>query len=118
RGGRRFCVALQVPAMSASLSRPAIPLPLVIIAGCIIAAIGFGTRGAFGLFTLPVTEDLGLTREQWGMAMAVQNLVWGIAQPFAGGFADRYGSGRVLAFGGLIYAAGVLGMAFSPDTLT
>lgn len=103
---------------SAAPARPAIPLPVVIIAGCIIAAIGFGTRGAFGLFTLPVTEDLGLSREQWGMAMAVQNLVWGITQPFAGGLADRYGSGRVLALGGLIYAAGVLGMAFSPDTLS
>lgn len=99
-------------------ARPAVPLPLVIIAGCIIAAIGFGTRGSFGLFTLPVTEDLGLSREQWGMAMAVQNLVWGIAQPFAGGMADKYGSGRVLAVGGLVYALGVLGMAFSPDTLT
>lgn len=104
--------------MTATATRPALPVPLVILAGCIIAAIGFGTRGSFGLFTLPVTEDLGLTREQWGMAMAVQNLAWGIAQPFAGGMADKYGSGRVLAFGGLIYALGVLGMAFSPDTLT
>jgi predicted MFS family arabinose efflux permease len=104
--------------MSITQPRPPLPIPLVILAGCIIAAIGFGTRGSFGLFTLPVTQDLGLSREQWGMAMAVQNLVWGIAQPFAGGFADKYGSGRVLAFGGLIYAAGVLGMAFSPDNLT
>jgi predicted MFS family arabinose efflux permease len=104
--------------MSAFATRPAVPLPLIIVAGCIIAAIGFGTRGSFGLFTLPVTEDLGLSREQWGMAMAIQNLVWGIAQPFAGGFADRYGTGRVLAVGGLVYAVGVLGMAFSTDTLT
>jgi len=105
------------PPMSTAI-RPPVPLPLVIIAGCIIAAIGFGTRGSFGLFTLPVTEDLGLSREQWGMAMAIQNLVWGLAQPFAGGMADRYGTGRVLALGGIVYAAGVLGMAFSPDTLT
>jgi MFS family permease len=104
--------------IAASAARPAIPFPVIIIAGCIIAAIGFGTRGAFGLFTLPATEDLGLSREQWGMAMAIQNLVWGLVQPFAGGFADRYGSGRVLAVGGLIYAAGVLGMAFSPDVLS
>lgn len=105
--------------MTTSVStRPAIPLPVIIVAGCIIAAIGFGTRGAFGLFTLPVTEDLGLSREQWGMAMAIQNLVWGIAQPFAGGFADRYGTGRVLAVGGLIYALGVIGMAFSSDVLS
>lgn len=98
-------------------ARPAIPLPVIIVAGCIIAAIGFGTRGAFGLFTLPVTDDLGLSREQWGMAMAIQNLVWGVVQPFAGGFADRYGTGRVLAAGGIIYALGLLGMAFSPDVL-
>jgi MFS family permease len=104
--------------IATSAARPAVPFPVIIIAGCIIAAIGFGTRGAFGLFTLPATEDLGLSREQWGMAMAIQNLVWGLVQPFAGGFADRYGSGRVLAVGGLIYAAGVLGMAFSPDVLS
>ncbi|SFV30908.1 Predicted arabinose efflux permease, MFS family [Devosia crocina] len=104
--------------MTTATARPALPLPVIIVAGCIIAAIGFGTRGAFGLFTLPASEDLGLTREQWGMAMAIQNLVWGIAQPFAGGFADRYGSARVLAFGGLIYALGVFGMAFSPDVLS
>ncbi|KQN74232.1 MFS transporter [Devosia sp. Leaf64] len=103
---------------SPASARPVVPLPLVIIAGCIIAAIGFGTRGAFGLFTLPATEDLGLSREQWAMAMAVQNLVWGIAQPFAGGFADRYGTGRVLAVGGLIYALGVLGMSFSTDVVS
>lgn len=104
--------------MTTTATRPAVPLPLLIVAGCIIAAIGFGTRGSFGLFTLPATEDLGLTREQWGMAMAIQNLVWGLTQPFAGAIADRHGTGRVLAFGGLIYAAGVLGMAFSPDALS
>lgn len=98
--------------------RPAVPLPLVIICGCIIAAIGFGTRGSFGLFTLPATEDLGLTREQWGMAMAVQNLVWGLTQPFVGAIADRYGTARVLAVGGIVYALGILGMAFSPDALS
>lgn len=112
-----------VPRLPENLSmstavRPAVPLPLVIISGCIIAAIGFGTRGSFGLFTLPATEDLGLTREQWGMAMAVQNLVWGLAQPFAGAIADRYGTARVLAVGGIVYALGILGMAFSPDALT
>ncbi|MBJ7579461.1 MFS transporter [Devosia sp. MC532] len=106
--------------MSASASAPRLnfPLPIIILAGCIIAAIGFGTRGAFGLFTLPITEDLGLTRQEWGMAMAIQNLAWGLTQPFAGAMADKYGSARVLAFGGLIYAAGVLGMAFSPDILS
>lgn len=94
--------------------RRAVPLPLIILCGCIIAAIGFGTRGTMGLFTLPMTADLGLSREEWGMAMAIQNLAWGIAQPFAGGLADRYGTARVLSAGAVIYGGGVILMAFSP----
>lgn len=95
-------------------ARRAIPLPLIILCGCIIAAIGFGTRGTMGLFTLPMTADLGLSREEWGMAMAIQNLAWGIAQPFAGALADRYGTARVLSAGAVIYGGGVILMAFSP----
>lgn len=101
--------------MTTSTLRPAVPLLVLIIAGCIVAAIGNGVRTSFGLFTLPMTADLGLTREQWGMAMAIQNLAWGIAQPFAGAFADRVGTGRTVAAGAALYALGVLGMAFSPD---
>ena len=85
--------AMSVLSADRSIARP---LLLLIIAGCIIAAITNGIRTSFGLFTLPVTADLGLTRETWGMAMAIQNLAWGIAQPFAGGFADRYGTARVV----------------------
>jgi len=101
--------------MNTSALRPAVPLLVLIIAGCIIAAIGNGVRTSFGLFTLPMTADLGLSREQWGMAMAIQNLAWGITQPFAGAFADRVGTARTVAVGAVIYALGVLGMAFSPD---
>ena len=101
--------------MNTSAIRPAVPLLVLIIAGCVIAAIGNGVRTSFGLFTLPMTSDLGLSREQWGMAMAIQNLAWGIAQPFAGAFADRVGTGRTVAAGAALYALGVLGMAFSPD---
>jgi len=100
--------------MSTSSIRPAVPLLVLIIAGCIIAAIGNGIRTSFGLFTLPMTTDLGLTREGWGMAMAIQNLAWGIAKPFAGNFADRVGTGRTIAAGAVVYAAGVILMAFSP----
>jgi MFS family permease len=100
--------------MTSSALRPAVPLLVLIIAGCIIAAIGNGVRTSFGLFTLPMTADLGLTREGWGMAMAIQNLAWGIAQPFAGAFADRVGTGRTIAVGAAIYALGVFAMAFSP----
>ena len=101
--------------MSPSSLRPAIPVIVVIIAGCIIAAIGNGIRTSFGLFTLPMSTDLGLSREGWGMAMAIQNLAWGIAQPFAGAFADRVGTARTVAVGAAIYALGVVLMAFSPN---
>src|SRR5690554_7473715 len=102
--------------MNSSALRPVVPLLVLIIAGCAVAAIGNDVRTSFGLFTLPMTGDLGLTREGWGMAMAIQNLAWGIAQPFAGAFADRVGTGRTIAAGAAIYALGVFGMAFSPDT--
>lgn len=101
--------------MSPASLRPAVPVIAVIIAGCIIAAIGNGIRTSFGLFTLPMSTDLGLTREGWGMAMAIQNLAWGIAQPFAGAFADRVGTARTVAVGAAIYALGVVLMAFSPN---
>lgn len=90
-----------------------IPLPVIIVAGCMIAAIGFGTRSTMGLFTLPLTETTGWSRETYGLAMAIQNLAWGLAQPVAGGFADKYGTTRVLVAGTVLYALGVLGMAFA-----
>lgn len=97
-----------------SLIPSKIPLWLIVAAGCIIATTSFGVRSTMGLFTVPMTEDLGWTRESYGLAMAFQNLVWGIIQPIAGGFADKYGTARVLAIGALIYAIGILAMAFSP----
>ena len=94
---------------------PAVPLLLIIIAGCVVAAATNGVRASFGLFTLPITGDLGMSREAWGMAMAVQNLAWGIAQPIAGGLADRYGTSKVIIGGLLVYAAGMALMVVSPD---
>jgi MFS family permease len=101
-------------AAPASTRSAAVPLIAVVVAGCIIAAITNGIRNSFGLFTLPVTADLGISRETWAMAMAIQNLAWGIAQPFAGGFADRYGSGRVIAAGLAVYAVGLVLTSLSP----
>ncbi len=84
---------------------------VVITAGCLIALLGFGVRSGFGLFLEPISADLGWGREVFALAIAIQNLFWGLGQPFAGALADRYGSGRVLATGGLLYAAGVLLMS-------
>jgi predicted MFS family arabinose efflux permease len=85
----------------------------VIAAGCAIAIVTFGTRTSFGLFTAPLSDLRGWDREAFALAIAVQNLLWGIGQPFAGAIADRYGAGRVLAAGGAIYAAGVALMSVS-----
>lgn len=93
---------------------------VIIVAGCLIAIITFGVRATFGLFTAPLSELRGWDRETFALAIAIQNLVWGLGQPFAGAVADRYGAGRVLAAGGLVYAAGVALMAVSttPGALT
>ena len=69
-------MTLAAPASTRSVT---VPLIAVVVAGCIIAAITNGIRNSFGLFTLPVTADLGISRETWAMAMAIQNLAWGIA---------------------------------------
>src|SRR5437868_3354411 len=102
--------AATAPARSA-----AVPLIVLVIAGCIIAAVVNGVRNSFGLFTLPVTSGLGISRETWALAIAIQNLAWGITQPFAGGFADRYGTGRVIAVGLVVYAIGLVLCAVSPS---
>ena len=92
---------------SARLPNPVI----VIVAGCLIALLGFGARSAFGLFLEPMTFARGWDRETFSVAMALQNLAWGIGVPLASMLADRYGPTRVLGGGALVYALGILGMA-------
>lgn len=84
---------------------------LVIIAGCMIATVGFGLRSVFGLFLDPMTIDQGWSRETFALALAIQNLLWGAGVPIAGALADRFGPTRVLAFGAVVYGLGVWGMA-------
>jgi MFS family permease len=84
---------------------------VVIVAACLIAMLGFGIRAIFGLFLEPMTVARGWDRETFALAMAIQNLLWGLALPIAGAIADRFGPARVLAFGAVLYALGVWGMA-------
>src|SRR5688572_29329614 len=84
---------------------------LIIICGCVIAAMTFGPRSAMGFFQLPMLADRGWDRTTFGLAMAIQNLSWGLSLPIFGAIADRYGTWRVLALGGIIYAAGLWMMA-------
>ena len=89
----------------------------VVGCGCLIALITYGLRTSFGLFAAPITAGRDWSPEVFALAIAIQNLVWGIGQPFAGAVADRYGSARILAMGGAVYAAGVALMAVSPTPL-
>jgi predicted MFS family arabinose efflux permease len=90
---------------------------LVLISGCIVAIINFGVRSTFGLFTLPISETYGWPREVFSLAIAIQNLVWGIATPFAGMLADRYGAARVIIVGALFYALGTFLMSVAATPL-
>ncbi|MDX1433113.1 MAG: MFS transporter [Gammaproteobacteria bacterium] len=92
--------------------------PLVIlVSGAAVLTLSFGIRTSFGLFLSPMSADLGWGREVFALAIAVQNLVWGFSQPFVGAIADRYGSGRVVALCGAMYALGLYLMAASATPL-
>lgn len=90
---------------------------LVLVCGGLILSLALGIRHGFGLFLQPMTTDLGWGRETFALAIALQNLLWGAAQPFTGMLADRFGAGRVLAAGAALYAAGLVLMALSQTGL-
>ena len=89
---------------------------VVILVACLIAMVGFGIRSIFGLFLEPMTIARGWDRETFALAMAIQNLLWGVGLPVAGALADRYGPRWVLTGGAAIYAAGVWGMAVAESS--
>jgi MFS family permease len=92
--------------------------PAVILAcGGLILMLALGIRQSFGLFLRPMSMDLGWGREAFSFAIALQNLVWGLAMPFTGAVADRFGAGRVLIAGGVAYGAGLIAMAYSTTPL-
>lgn len=84
---------------------------IIIVCSGLILSLAMGIRQTFGLFLSPVTAELEMGRETFALAMAVQNLLWGVFQPVTGMIADKFGAGRVIAAGGLIYAAGLLVMS-------
>jgi len=89
-------------------------IPVIIVgAGCAIALLSFGPRSALGQFLAPLSFDRGWGRDVLSLSVAIQNLLWGAAQPLAGGIADRFGAVRVLSAGGVLYALGLALMAYS-----
>ena len=88
----------------------------VLLCGAAVVTLSMGIRHGFGLWMQPVTMDRGWTRENFAFALALQNLVWGLAGPFAGMIADRLGAWRVLIAGSALYAGGLVLMAFAQTT--
>jgi len=106
--------------MSQTTTRYAWQTPLVIVVcGCLIAMLGFGPRSSLGLFLTPMSSAHGWGREVFALALAIQMLLWGAAQPFVGAIADRFGPVTVLCVGAILYAAGLAWMAnaATPATL-
>jgi len=90
------------------------------VGASLILALSLGTRHGFGLFLTPMSTDFGWGRGVFAFAIALQNLIWGIAQPFTGALADRFGAQRAIIVGGVLYAAGLvlMGLADSPLSLS
>jgi predicted MFS family arabinose efflux permease len=96
---------------------PGLSLNQVLVCGALVVTLSMGIRHGFGLWLQPITMDRGWTRETFAFAIAVQNLAWGIAGPFAGMLADRFGAYRVLVGGGILYALGLVLMALATSGL-
>ena len=85
----------------------------VLIAGCIIILVSFAVRASFGLFQLPIALEFQWPRESFSLAIAIQNLFWGIGQPIFGAFAERFGDRKAILGGGAFYVVGLVLSAFA-----
>jgi len=93
--------------------------PLVImICGCGIGLLGFGPRSSLGFFIQPMSGEFSWGRDIFGLALAIQNLLWGLGQPLAGAIADRFGVFRVMCVGAILYAAGLVVMRYASTPLS
>jgi MFS family permease len=102
------------PPTELSARRFAWQTPLIVgLCGCLIAMIGFGARSGLGFFLTPMSAEYGWGRDVFGLALAIQMVQWGAAQPLAGVIADRYGPTLMLSVGAVLYAAGLAAMSFS-----
>src|SRR5512141_3206342 len=102
----RYTVLFTDPPMATQDNRRA--MLLLILLSSVIISVCMGLRQSLGLFMRPMTLDLGISAATFGFSIALQNIVWGLSQPFVGALADRYGSRPVLIGTALIYAAGLL----------
>ena len=85
----------------------------VLIGGCIIILVNFAVRASFGVFQIPIADDFGWLRSEFSLAIAIQNLAWGIGQPIFGALAEKFGDRRAIVLGALTYAAGLVLSSFA-----
>ena len=85
----------------------------ILIAGSVILMISFAVRASFGVFQIPIAEEFGWMRADFSLAIAIQNLAWGIGQPLFGAMAERFGDRRAIIAGALLYAAGLVLSAYA-----
>ena len=105
--------------MSVSTLRPTpIPLLRLLLCSALVVTVSMGVRHGFGLWLQPITQAQDWTRETFAMAMAIQNITWGLVGIFSGMLADRFGAFRVLIGCGTLYALGLLGMAYADTPLS
>ena len=93
-------------------SNPKFHWVIIMLSAAALVSVTFGVRQVFGLFLVPISIEIGSGLQMFSLAIAVQNLIWGLSSPLFGAIADKYGAWRVAAFGTLIYAVGLLFMAF------
>jgi len=80
----------------------------VLIVGCVIIMVSFAVRASFGVFQIPIAEEFGWLRAEFSLAIAIQNLAWGIGQPIFGALAEKIGDRRAIIIGAIIYALGLM----------
>jgi MFS family permease len=85
----------------------------ILIAGCVVLMLGFAIRASFGVFQLPIANEFGWLRADFSLAIAIQNLAWGIGQPIFGAMAERFGDRKAIILGALMYAAGLVLSSFA-----
>ena len=91
-------------------------LTKVILVGGLVVSLAVGIRHGFGLFNLPITQANGWGREIFALAIALQNLVWGMSQPVFGGLADRFGGYKEMILGGVLFTLGRVGSGLSTSS--
>ncbi len=106
-----------IPSSGPGLGTWRTPL-VIIICGCLIALLSFGPRSSLGFFIQPMGREFAWGRDVFGLALALQNLLWGLGQPIAGAIADRFGVFRVMIVGALLYAGGLFLMRYSTTPLS